>query len=364
MSFDRRPLPYAWDDVKARLQRDLLRLCARLGLRFQADRSGILTPLNPTRRDRKPGSFVIWTQGPVAGGWKEYATGEGGDVFQLIAYLEGIDRADTMSQYWWALDYLGLGKGDVRTVEQAQQDRERADRDRKAAEARDIGMEDSKSEGLFKRWLELKPIDGTLGEIYLRDARRIDVSRLLRLPRALRFDPACDHIDKTTGEVTTWPTIVSAMSRASKTAGLHRTYLAADGLGKAPVENAKKMLGPVRGAAIRLTRGEGDLSPADRIKKHRFTPLMIGEGIETTLTCATAQPTYASWAAGSLSLMGLLDWPEWASAVILLKDNDWKPEALAAFGRVEAHWQKQARGRVLKVVGSAVGSDFNDWVKR
>lgn len=361
MSFTPRELPHAWSEVKGRLQRNVPRLVATLGVGDCTVRGGLMTPLNPTRRDRKAGSFVIWTQGDGAGAWKDYATGEQGDVFDLIAYLGGL--ADKMSVYWWALEHLGLGKGEVRTREEASLERERWERDRKAAEARDIALQDSKSAALFKRWLELKPIDGTLGEVYLREARRIPLELLTRLPRALRFDPACEHIDGD-GVATEWPAIVSAMSRASATAGLHRTYLARDGGGKAPVDNAKKMIGPVRGSAIRLTRGAGDVSPADRVKKRLFCPLMVGEGIETTLTCAAAQPGYASWAGGSLSLMGLLEWPEWASAVILLQDTLDKPEAVAAFAKVEAHWKGQAKGRVLKVVGSVVGSDFNDWVRK
>ena len=59
---------------------------------------------------------------------------------------------------------------------------------------------------------------------------------------------------------------------------IHRTFLARDGGGKAPVDPAKMMLGPCRGGVVRL--GEpGDV-------------LMVGEGIETCLAAmqATGQP--------------------------------------------------------------------------
>ena len=59
---------------------------------------------------------------------------------------------------------------------------------------------------------------------------------------------------------------------------IHRTFLARDGSGKAPVDPPKMMLGPCRGGAVRL--GEpGDV-------------LMVGEGIETCLAAmqATGQP--------------------------------------------------------------------------
>ena len=47
---------------------------------------------------------------------------------------------------------------------------------------------------------------------------------------------------------------------------IHRTYLARDGAGKAPVDPQKMMLGPCRGGAVRLA------DPTDT--------LMVGEGIE------------------------------------------------------------------------------------
>ena len=88
------------------------------------------------------------------------------------------------------------------------------------------------------------------------------------------------------------------------------------------------------------------------------------EGIEDALTLAIARPDCRVWAAGSLSLMGLLDWPGCASAVVLAADNDWdKPEAVAAFERVEAHWRAQANGRPVAVIRAALGKDFNDMAR-
>ncbi len=47
---------------------------------------------NPTRHDRKAGSFRINTQ---TGKWADFATGDrGGDVVSLAAYLSGSGQAD------------------------------------------------------------------------------------------------------------------------------------------------------------------------------------------------------------------------------------------------------------------------------
>lgn len=361
---ERRELPYAWPDVKARLQRDIFRLLAHFGL-DERERGGEVAPRNPTRADRHPGSFVIRTAtgGKVdVGGWKDFATGDKGDIFDLIAYLGGLQGK--MDVYWWALEFLGLGRGEVRTKAQAQLERERFERERRARDMKYAEAEEAKSATLFKLWLSLPPIAGTPAERYLREVRRIPLERLAHLPGALRWAEAVDYIDPETGEVITWRNcMVSAMTRGKALSALHRTYLKPDGSGKAERGKAKTMIGPAKGAAIRLSAGPSGLSPTKAAEKGRRDPLAIGEGIETCLTVACARPDYRVWAAGSLSLMHGFAWPECASAIVLLRDNDWAPEAMEAFKRVEAHWREQAKGRPVHVAASAVGSDFNDWVK-
>jgi hypothetical protein len=169
--------------------------------------------------------------------------------------------------------------------------------------------------------------------------------------------------------VTEHPAMVAAVTRGAEVVALHRTYLAPGGLGKdrpdasGAKKPAKKMLGPMRGGAMRLTAGASGLSADKAAAAGRLDPLLIGEGIETTLTVACAQPDYRAWAAGSLSLMGLIEWPACASAVVLLKDPMSNPTTLAAFAKVEAHWRAQAKGRPVKVAEPWAGTDFNDLVR-
>jgi len=48
--------------------------------------------LNPTRSDRRPGSFKINLR---TGRWADFATGDkGGDPISLVAYLEGVSQGD------------------------------------------------------------------------------------------------------------------------------------------------------------------------------------------------------------------------------------------------------------------------------
>jgi hypothetical protein len=122
---------------------------------------------------------------------------------------------------------------------------------------------------------------------------------------------------------------------------IHRTFLARDGGGKAPVDPVKMMLGPCRGRAVRL--GEpGDV-------------LMIGEGIETSLAAmqATGHP---AWAALSTSGLRALDLPGTVREVIVLADGDDPGEAAAR--DCALRWMRQ--GRRVRIARPPRGMDFND----
>jgi hypothetical protein len=357
--------------VKHQLQRDLVNVLARLGI-HDRDVMGKITPLNPTRRDRRPGSFVIWTQGDAAGAWRDYATGESGDLYGLIEYLGGLAR--WIDAYHWGLAHLGLEAGVIRSKEQDQADRERLARERTAEAARAEKLAAEKSAALFGLWLSLPAsLAGTPAERYLREARGLPLDRLPYPPAALRWCEAADWTDPETGEIKTWRHVmVAAVSCAGskdgkgagdRVTGLHRTYLKSDGSGKAE-GRSKFMIGTTRGGAIRLARGAGGLTPAKAAAKGKSCPLILGEGIETVLTAAIARPDYRAWAAGSLAHMGAIAWPDCASAVVLLREAGDHPEAVTAFERVLAHWQDQSRGRPVVVVDSPAGtSDLNDLVK-
>lgn len=366
-----RPLPYSWPEVKARLQASLPGVLAALGLRYrERDSSPTLYPLNPTRNDKHPGSFVIWTQGTAAGAWKEFAgVPAAGDVFGLIAYVLGLQ--EKIDAYWWALEHLGLERGRVRTKAEDVQARERREKDAAAAKVKDAQMAEKRERALFGLWLGLPSIAGTPAEHYMRQVRGVPLDRLPHMPGALKWAERVEFEDPETGECHDWRHVmVSAMTKGKRVTALHRTFLTPAGSGPDPRRKAqgkhKTMIGSASGAAIRLSAGPSGLSPTMAERKGRRDPLAIGEGIETSGSVACARLDYRVWAAGSLSLMGLLDWPECASAVVLLRDNDWdKPDAIKAFERVEAHWRRQAQGRPVVVVAPPAGvDDFNTWVQR
>src|SRR5690606_36040541 len=96
----------------------------------------------------------------------------------------------------------------------------------------------------LRTWHASRPVEGTPVADYLS-------SRGLTLAASstLRFHGGLKH---PSGGL--WPAMVALVTHGvteSPTA-VHRTFLARDGGGKAPVEPAKMMLGPCRGGVVRL----------------------------------------------------------------------------------------------------------------
>ena len=135
-----------------------------------------------------------------------------------------------------------------------------------------------RTEAALTIWKATTPAEGTPVETYLA-ARGLH----LPLPPTLRFHAGLKH---PSGGI--WPAMVALVTRGVDDVPLaiHRTFLARDGSGKAPVDPQKMMLGPCRGGAVRL-------APAGDV-------LMVGEGIETCL--AAMQATRPSGLGGTLNL--------------------------------------------------------------
>jgi hypothetical protein len=155
---------------------------------------------------------------------------------------------------------------------------------------------------------------------------------------ALRFHAGLKH---PSGGV--WPAMVALVTQGATglPIAVHRTFLAHDGGGKAPVDPAKMMLGPCRGGVVRL--GEPG------------AVLMVGEGIETCLAAMQASGRPA-WAALSTSGLRSLDLPHDVGDVIVLADGDEPGEAAAQDGA--RRWKRE--GRRVRIARPPQGMDFND----
>ena len=185
-----------------------------------------------------------------------------------------------------------------------------------------------------KLWSETQPIGGTLAETYLR-ARGITCP----LPSALRFHASCWH-GPTAKQI---PALVAAVQGAGLPA-IHRTYLRADGSGKADLDATKLMLGATAGGAVRLTESRGSL--------------VVTEGIETALSlaCGLLRAPATIWAALSTSGVRSLRLPRDAGRLIIASDGDTAGRAAANVLAERA----QAEGWQVSLLDAPDGRDWND----
>lgn len=185
---------------------------------------------------------------------------------------------------------------------------------------------------------ETQPIDGTLAETYLR-RRGITCA----LPGTLRFHPACFHGTTATRH----PAMVARIEGGAGFA-IHRTYLRADGAGKAGLTPDKAMLGPVSGGAVRLTDEPG--------------PLVVTEGIETALSlaCGLLQRPSTIWAALSTSGMRGLILPPSPGRLTIAPDGD-EPGRSAAYALAK---RAHAAGWKVSLLDPGDEADWNDHLIR
>lgn len=187
-------------------------------------------------------------------------------------------------------------------------------------------------------WQETLPINGTVAETYLRETRGITCA----LPPTLRFHPTCWH--KSGHRLAAMVALVEGGNGFAT----HRTYLRADGSGKAAVEPNKAMLGSVAGGAVRLAEAQ--------------ERLVVAEGIETALSlcCGLLRAPAMVWAALSTSGLKRLRLPSTPKKLIVAPDGD-----LA--GRRAAHdlaERAQALGWQVSLLPAPEGHDWNDILKK
>lgn len=338
--------------------------------------------LNPGRADRSVGSFCITMSGPNAGRWRDYATGEQGDVIDLIGLHLGL--TEPAAKFRAAREWLGLDTEDpaTRRAREELAARKRAERERQAAA--DADRADKMRKAAVGLWLSgQERILDTPVDHYLR-GRGIDLRQLPHIPGAIRFHPECryyhevEEVDETTGEVTRrrlWrpmPAMVCAIARGRQIIDCHRTYLARDDQGrwtKAPVPDAKKVFGDYTGGAIRLSGEAGPRGGHLRLAKApQGSRVFVAEGIENALSLMmlrhlAGQPPAFVVAAGMLHNLGRVELPAAITSVVLAADSDQGAQAQEGLQKaVAAHARA---GRTVAVWRSQVpGEDLNDALKR
>ena len=270
-------------------------------------------------------SLYVRLSGPdsgkgAAGKWTDAATGEHGDLLDLIAANQNLTSTrDTLDE---ARRFLSLPRP------------ERRDDLRTPAPS-------GSPEAARRLWAISRPIRGSVAEAYLR------TRGITPLPdcTALRFHPRCFYRadrDDGSGVRDAWPALIAAVTDdAGGITGAHRTWLDPGGGGKAAVATPRRAMGDLLGHGVRFGRVHDVLA--------------AGEGVETMLSLRTVLPTLPTTAALSAAHLGALILPPTLRRLYIAEEAD----AAGRHGADQLATRAEAHGIEALRLRAALG-DLND----
>jgi len=234
-------------------------------------------------------SLFVRLTGPTsgkgaAGKWTDAATGEHGDLLDLIALNQDLDSLkDTLDE---ARRFLSLPRP-IRETE------------------RRAPAPQGSPEAARRLWAISGSIGGTLAEAYLRSRGITD----LRNVGALRFHPRCYYRADDHAPTETWPALIASVRDLDGTlTGVHRTWLDPTTRDKAPVATQRKAMGNLLGHAIRFGTA--------------LDVMAAGEGIETMLSLRQVMPELPMAAALSANHLAALLLPSTLRRLYVARDDD------------------------------------------
>lgn len=236
-------------------------------------------------------SLYVRLDGPdcgpgAAGKWTDAATGEHGDLLDLIGRNRDLCRlAEAMDE---ARCFLALRRPSDPAAQTQLPPAPRA-----SPEA---------ARRLFRAG---RPIPGTLAEAYLRNR---GITAPLDWP-ALRFHPSVYYRESDEAPLETWPALLAAVTDLDgHITGIQRTWLDPRHPVKAPLSDPRRALGHLLGNGVRLGRTTDTLA--------------AGEGIETMLALKSVLPMLPVIAGLSANHLAALDLsPSWRRLYVA-RDND------------------------------------------
>lgn len=250
----------------------------------------------------------------AAGKWSDEATGEHGDLLDLIRINRGLDHFPDLRDE--VLKFLSEPAHLIKPV------RETVPTNSRPAAKRLFAM--------------AKPLPNTPAANYLA-ARGLSFSAF---PSALRYHPACYYRPDAKSILQQWPALLAAVTDShGEITGLLRTYLARDGSGKAPLTFPRLAMGELNGHAVRF-------GAADEV-------LAIGEGLETMLSVKLALPGLPVAAALTANHLRAFELPPHLKRIYIAADND--APGLAARDVL------QARAEAMAITVTTLLPDADDW---
>lgn len=249
-------------------------------------------------RNTKGRSMFVRLTGPesgkgAAGKWTDAATGEHGDLLDVICESCGLTEFRDVADE--ARRFLSLPHPDPEP----------------ASSPGRTSPAPTGSPLAAKRLFSMaQPITGTLAESYFRK-RGITA---LHGTGSLRFHPRCYYRPDEHSRTETWPALIASVSDLDgHQTGAHRTWLDPNGfseseLGKAPIETPRRAMGDLLGHAVRFgVAGE---------------VMAAGEGIETMLSLRCVLPEMPMAAALSAGHLAAILFPETLRRLYIVRDDD------------------------------------------
>lgn len=230
--------------------------------------------------------------GRKAGSWQDFATGQYGDLIDLLQErLGSVTPKETLRE---ARSFLG--EAPCPAVPRDTQTREQPD----AASSIRV----ARTRKLFAAG---KPVLGTLAATYLQGRG------ITRLGPALRYHP---RVFLRQGEDDPDPPqrapalLAKITDNRGQITGCARVYLDPSTGGLAQIESPKRILGQLHGHAIRFWSGTSR------------TDLVVGEGLENTLSVGTALPEFDLASCLTATHLGLFIPPPGIKRIWIARDND------------------------------------------
>ena len=282
-------MPRDASDLSRRLARDAEAVCRHyLSNGRRQGRYWIVGDVRNT-----PGrSMFVRLSGPdsgpgAAGHWTDAASAEFGDLLDIIRESCGlVDFKDVAEE---ARTFLSLPHPEP----------ERQSRPRQTP------ARTGSPEAARRLFAISQPIPGTVAETYLRQ-RGITA---LHGTGSLRFHPRCYYRPSEHSLTESWPAMIASVTDlGGRITGAHRTWLALDGSGKAPVDTPRRAMGDLLGHAVRFGVSHDVMA--------------AGEGIETILSLRMATPRMPMVAALSAAHLAAMLFPATLRRLYIVRDDD------------------------------------------
>jgi Toprim domain len=258
--------------------------------------------------------------GRPAGKWSDAATGEHGDLLDVIRESCGlVDFHDVANE---ARRFLSLPRSEPKSDSRSRLSR----------------VPTGSPESARRLFGMSQPIASTVVETYLR-------GRGITNPHgidSLRSHPRCYYRPEADAPTEIWPAMIAAVTDLrGHVTGAHRTWLDPSGRDKAPVDTPRRAMGHLLGHAVRF-------GPTRDV-------MAAGEGIETMLSLRCVMPDMPMAAALSAAHLAAILFPATLRRLYIVRDDD-----PAGDGAVAGLFDRAQSAGIEAMVLSPQCGDFNE----